>query len=83
MQVGFLGAEAIVQVTNSLPQLIQKSCGAQNRRAGFYGLLIPVSLHRVLPENPGCKPFSGGNRDQNIKHHLLYSIGFAGYITLC
>ena len=35
VQVSLLGAEAIVQVTNKLPDLVQQSCGAQNRRPGF------------------------------------------------
>jgi hypothetical protein len=30
-----LRAEAIVKVSNSFPQMVQKPCGAQNRRAGF------------------------------------------------
>jgi hypothetical protein len=41
-----------------------------------------VFLHSVSPTNPGCKPFSGGNRDQNIPHRPFYPAGSAGYITL-
>jgi hypothetical protein len=71
-----------VKVTNPLPQLVQKPCGAQNRRAGFHGLFIPVFLHSVSAPNPGCKPLSGGTRDQNIPRRQFYSAGSAGYITL-
>ena len=41
-QVSFLGAEAIVKVANALTNLIQQTDGAQNRRAGFHGIFIPV-----------------------------------------
>jgi hypothetical protein len=56
VKVSLLIADAIVKLSNPLPQLVQKPCGAQNRRAGFRA-----------SENPGCKPFSGGSCDQNIR----------------
>lgn len=81
-QVSFLSAEAIAKVSNPLPHLVQKPCGAQNRRAGFHGLFVSVFLHSLSTPNPGCKPLSGGNCDQNIPHRPFYPAGSAGYITL-
>ena len=78
VQVSLLGAEAIVQVTNKLPDLVQQSCGAQNRRAGFHGKFIPVFFRSVSSASPGCKPLSGGGRAQNIPHRPAYSAGSAG-----
>ena len=39
-------------------------------------------LHGISTANPGCKPLSGGNRDQNIPQQSFYPAGSAGYITL-
>ena len=83
VEVSLLSAEAIVKVTNPLPQLVNKPFGAQNRRAGFHGFFVSVFLHSTSPTNPGCKPLSGGNRDQNIPHRPFYPAGSAGYITFC
>jgi hypothetical protein len=66
VQVSLLGAEAIVKVTNALPNLIQKAGRAQNRRAGFHGIFIPVFLNSVSTAAPSCKPLSGDSRVQNI-----------------
>lgn len=82
VEVSLLSVEAIVKVSNPLPRLVQKTCGAQNRRAGFHGLFIPVILCSVSTKNLGNKPLSGGSRDQNIPHRPLYPAGSAGYITL-
>jgi len=52
VQVGLLGTEAIVPVTNTLPDLVQQSCGAQNRCAGFHGILYLCfcAVHRSLTQ---------------------------------
>lgn len=82
MQEWLLVAEAQVKMRNPLAELVQQTGGAQNRRAGFHGLFMPVFLNSLSTPNPGSKPFSGGRRDQNIPHRPFYPAGFAGYITL-
>lgn len=47
IQVSLLGAEAIVKIAKTLLNLIQSSCRAQNRGAGFHGSFMPVFLHSV------------------------------------
>ena len=36
VEVSLLSAEAIVKVSDPLPHLVKKPCGAQNWRAGFH-----------------------------------------------
>ena len=71
-----------MKVTGTLTDLVQQSCGVQNRRAGFHGILIPVFSNSASSANPGCKPLSGGSRAQNIPHRPAYPASFAGYIPL-
>lgn len=71
-----------MKVAHTLPDLVQQSRGAPNRRAGFYGIFITVFLHSALTANPGCKPISGAISAQNITHRPAYPASSAEYITL-
>lgn len=44
-QISLLRTETIVKVANMLPDLLQQSCGAQKKCAGFHRIFIPVFLH--------------------------------------
>ena len=81
VEASLLSVEAIVKVSNPLPQLVQKTCGAQNRRTGFHAF-YGCDFIQHIDQNLGSKPLSGGSRDQNIPHRPLYPAGSAGYITL-
>jgi len=81
-QISPLRAEAIVKVADMLPELVQQSRGAQKKRAWFHRIFMTVFLHSSSSNNPGCKPFSGGSRAQNIPHRPAYPASSAGYITL-
>ena len=51
----FLGIEAIVPITQALPQLIEQAGGLQNRTRGFHGRFIPVFLYSIFAKKPVCK----------------------------
>jgi hypothetical protein len=52
LQVGFFGLLAIVKVPEALPNLIQKTGGAQNGCAGFHGCFIPVYKNSIKHLSP-------------------------------
>ena len=82
VQVGFFGAQAIVQVPNALAHLIQQTSRLQGRAAGFYGIFITVYKHSPLLAMQGSKPTSWESDGQNIEHAPVYGAGFALYIRL-
>ena len=82
VEVGFLGAEAIVHVPNALAQLVQNSGGLQHRGAGFHRVFITVHLYSVLSDEPVCKPLSGGTHDQLMEQRPTYRAGLTLEITL-
>ena len=47
--LNFLGAEAIVQVTNLLTQLIQRPGWHEDRQAGFSGSVMTGHLSKISP----------------------------------
>ena len=42
VQVGFFRLEAVVEIPEALPKLVQEPGGCERGRAGFHGCFIPV-----------------------------------------
>jgi hypothetical protein len=83
VDVHLLGAEAIVNVSDALAQLVQNPDGLQNRGVRIIGIFMIGCISSILSYKPACKPLIGGTDDKLVAQRPTYRADFAQSIILC